>query len=945
MNSGHDVVVTNLNISQKEQELKQRFLNNTRPEAVKTTKTAAAVQDPGVNLFLEEMQSTLKQQATSTAAEELLKQQAIIMQQQVDLLRGEQKNFHQVIKQISKPVSEDPKRLLAELLAPLNKQIIEVKSYYEETKNTAKDIVVQVNDLKKAINGNKSSVHLQKNVEDGMKQFAQKKAMFEHKVKEAESMVSDVINDAEEKINFGGCKQGIDYLRQQIEAVHKDAEKIEIELQNRFQRIVQQVQKIKSVPEVVFAQDSKSSDERITILLGGTMNYEEILSEVESITTYKNQLIQEYKKNTPVYPKLPKPVITQVIEKKPQKKPVVIHPIPSNIVKKTFKTKPTTLQNILTQPKQIKPKVEKPKSLLEKEENLLNIEQIIEKPVIKYKPEVVQEKINVPGSESFKEAEASPRSEVSYKHVIEKPGTVPRAPSPEPFQTKPGVTKGEQTAKKLTFTEIYPSLKNIETQEPPQATLEQRTIDAVTGYILSSIIKPEKKAPEKIIEPQPNKWLGVEELSELTRLGIYIDPITIDRIGREVLTQNINRIKYESKETITTNKNSLLIDDTGKEFITKSPISIPKKPELIIDEPEDKYESDFEENSSEKKDQEKETLFDKISPKTPPQMYEKRFDQNSLPQTYEKRFDPVMRSSNNVDRPEENINSLLDPRMFGMMSASSIQQYVTALIESGHLSKPQDTPSFFTRSPTPGTQTITTPQYKPTSDTTMLESKVPEEFKDFVSTKIGSQILKNIKENPAVHPQKVIESWVLKQISNPSHMQTPQTEEGIFGKPQNRGAKLFDLESEEKKLFEENSTVRHVIKIPVLELHKNSESLDSAKIITDSEVSGLSQSGSIGSEIFNIENPEFMSGFMEFVRKARELEEGQLPGNSDLSEGEVRLDYEGLSSGEIPKEPMNPLSFNIEKSDRLKFSTSGLLSDEGYELSEGEFDPHTIFKV
>ena len=110
-------------------------------------------------------------------------------------------------------------------------------------------------------------------------------------------------------------------------------------------------------------------------------------------------------------------------------------------------------------------------------------------------------------------------------------------------------------------------------------------------------------------------------------------------------------------------------------------------------------------------------------------------------------------------------------------------------------------------------------------------------------------------------------------------------------------------------------------------------------------MSGLSQAGSIGSEIFNVENPEFMGGFMEFIRKARELEEGQIPGNSDLSEGEVRMDYEGLSSGEIPTEIMNPLNFTVEKQERVRVSNSGLMSDEGYEPSEGEFDPNMIFKV
>ena len=316
---------------------------------------------------------------------------------------------------------------------------------------------------------------------------------------------------------------------------------------------------------------------------------------------------------------------------------------------------------------------------------------------------------------------------------------------------------------------------------------------------------------------------------------------------------------------------------------------------------------------------------------------------------YEKRFQPQATPDSIIESKEANLSSLLNPRLLGKMSAGSIQHYIEALIDSGHLPKPQDTPSFFTRSPTPGTQLITTPQYKPASDTTILETKTNEELKDFITTPLGFQIIKSIKENPSLSAKQVLENLSNKQeakIRYTPNQQIPylNTEKGVFGKPENRGSRLFDLEAEEKILADENSVARKLIKIPVLEIN-NFESSESGRLVTDSEVSGLSQAGSIGSEIFNVENPEFMGGFMEFIRKARELEEGQIPGNSDLSEGEVRMDYEGLSSGEIPTEIMNPLNFTVEKQERVRVSNSGLMSDEGYEPSEGEFDPNMIFKV
>ena len=939
MNSGQDIVVTSLNISQKEQQLKQRFLSNSRPE---TTVKAALVSapDPAFNSFLDEIQNTLKQQAHGSVSSDLLKQQATIMHQQAELIREEQKTFQQVIRQMSKPQSEDPKRVLAELLAPLNKQIIDVKNYYEETKNSAKEIMSQVSDFKKILTDHRSSESLQKNVGEGMNAFAKKKALFESKIREAENMVSEVVADAEDRLSIGGCKQGIDYLRQQIEMVRNDTEKIEIELQSRYQRMMQQVQKVKSLPsEEAVKRDPKASEERISSMLGGNLDYDEILAEVESITNYRNALVQEFRKGTPVYPKAVRPVVTQITEKKVQKKPLQMHPVPVGLAKKTFKTKPNALQNIPTQPKQfiVKPKSDRPKSLLERVP-----EEIPQKSSVPTPREVPSKPL--PHAQSLAADPISPPNE-PLPSSRNKPsdfvaGPIPRAASPEAFQTRPGMTKGEQTVKHLTFPEIYPSLKNIETQEPPKSSLEQRTVDAVTEYVLTQLIQSNPAGHKKAPEPQSSRWLGLEELSELTRLGIYADPMTLERLGKEVLSQGIKELKMNAGRPRDTHDSERPSAALVHEEL---PVRSTKKPEVALDEPEEKYDSDFEASSSDnvpRPSENPERLFDKISPRTPPKMFEKRFE--NAPQSSIGRV---------ISHPEANLHSLLDPRLLGMMSATSIQHYLSSLIEAGHLPKPQDTPSFFTRSPSPGTQPVATPQYnKLTSDTTIMEPKVPEEFKDFMSSAIGAQIFNTVKSNPHMSPQQVMESWVHNRaFSNKYPPQQeiphPRTEAGVFGRPLSRGARVFDLDSEEKKVFEESSIARKMINIPVLEIHKKNESSDSYRLVTDSEVSGLSNSGSVGSEIFNIENPEFMGGFMEFVRKARELEEGQVPGNSDLSEGEVRMDYEGLSSGEIPREVMQPMNFTVEKNDRVRVSMGGLFSDEGYELSEGEFDPNSIFKA
>ncbi|OMJ72206.1 hypothetical protein SteCoe_29412 [Stentor coeruleus] len=951
-----DIVVSNMNISNKELQLKQRFLNNSRPEILAKPATPSVVQDPALTSFLDEMQNTLKKQSSGNVPMDLLKQQTAIVQQQAELLKQEQKNFQKVIQQFAKPAVEDPKRALAELLAPLNKQILDLKNYYEETKTSAKEISNQVNDLKKTLQSKRPAEPLTKSIEEGMGKFSRKKAALDYKVKETESIVKDVITDAQDRVNLAGCGQGIEYLREQIEAVNKDAEKIETDLQNRFKRIMQQVQKVKSIPNEVTINSFAGSEETIYQALGGRMDYDSILSELETISEYKTKLIQDYKKNTPIYPKVQKQTVVQGADKKPVRKPLQMHPVPTGLVKKTIKTKPQALQNIPTQPKILQKQIEKPRSgsrssgtpvsVLEKPKDLN------EKDMRKETSEI-HRKTPTPRNPPRPTPPATSRSIDSSKDFEERPSTsiIPKAPSPQPFQTRPGVTKGQQTKDVINKADIYPALKTIETQEPPKSSIEQRTVDAVTEFLLTQILEAPKKKTLSVPEVQPSKWLGVEELSELTRLGIYVDPLTIDRLGKEVLQQQILDLKNQKK---------IQEKPPAKEKIERKPEIVIEKTPKDNEENEDNYDSDFEESSGsncnqkpnkDPKEEEKALLFDKISPKTPPLMYEKRFE---IPER-----SPI---TSIIERPEQNLGSLLDPRILGRMSAASIQHYITALIDAGHMQKPNDQASFLTRSLTPLSQPLTTPapqalptpQYRHTTDTTIVETKMPDEVKEFMSSNIGSQILTTIKENPHLTAQQVMENWAQRQGFNqryPPKQEFPhkKTEDGIFGKPMSAGARVFDVEEEEKKVFQENSTSRRLISIPVLEIHRKTESTDSGKIVSDSDVSGLSHSGSVGSEVFNIENAEFLGGFMEFVRKARELEEGQVPGNSDLSEGEVRMDYEGLSSGEIPQEVLNPVVLRVEKKDRLRISGSGMLSDDDFQLSEeleeGEFDPHNIFKV
>ena len=113
-----EVFASTFEISNKEKELKQRFLNNQRTLKKEDPKPAQPILSPPeshLNTFLNDMQSAMRQQTTGTLAGELLKRQNDLMHQQMEMLQTNQKDLHTLIQTIAtKPDrSDDSRRLIA----------------------------------------------------------------------------------------------------------------------------------------------------------------------------------------------------------------------------------------------------------------------------------------------------------------------------------------------------------------------------------------------------------------------------------------------------------------------------------------------------------------------------------------------------------------------------------------------------------------------------------------------------------------------------------------------------------------------------------------------------------------------------------------------------------------------------------------------------------------
>lgn len=992
-----EVFASTFEISNKEKELKQRFLNNQRALKKEDPKPAQPILSPPeshLHTFLNDMQSAMRQQTTGTLAGELLKRQNDLMHQQMEMLQTNQKDLHTLIQTIAtKPDrSDDSRRFIAEMMAPLNRQILDVKAYYEETKTLARDIGMQVQQMKEGLERGGLNDNLRKSVEQNMQKFSATRHRFSNKVQEAENLVDEVIENTKDKVSLDNCTQGVMYLKQQIEAVRTDTEAVENELQNRFKRIMESCVKMKNMPrEVLYpGSDFTGASERVKQYLGGEFDYWGILEEMDELKRRRAILEREWRSNTPVYPKVPK--LQEVAYKKEQeiykpvkasetKKYAEMQPVHTEIQKKTLTKKPDSLYSVATKPLAPPPipHSKKPKKSLKSRKKPKHIlhptpQDIAPKLEEEYHPKPAPTPIPKQSITTQTQAETS----LSPPSTPPEPVSMPAPSEPLPFQTKPGYTKGSQTILKpedLVSKEYLP--KTVETQEPPINTIEQKTVDIVTDFILAKMLGSDKSIN---IEYRGGaaRWLGVEEISGLIKEGIYVDADTVDKIGREVLSNEIANLKKKP-----TQPSVSLIDLISEPIIEERRPEVPVKNESI----EDEYEEDFEDEedkhiesyNSESKVFIQPALSDRIQPNP-------KFEDLPKPARFDHPPDfsrsQIIQDQPTADTtiPANELSSLLNPRMLGMMSAAAVQHYVSALIESGHIGRSSVTEN---RTPTPNTlfnntmlQTprLPTPANKPEpkpAEKIEQEPTMPDEISKFFGSGMGSRLLDLIKSDSSANPQQILEKFArsylapakpgvqfLKVDYPPEYEERKQNpkEEDIFGKIPPPGSKPrygFDLDAEENKLHREQLQPRRMIDIPLFKpeelLPPISIPVSSPLSLTDSEMLYSSGSSSVGSEIFSIENPEFIGGFMDFIRKTRHMDDVQI-GNGDLSEGEVALRDTGrLSSGEVPKEMLNSPgpAFSLRTSvnhDRISFGD--LLSvDEEFEKSEGEFDPASIFSV
>ncbi|CAG9331991.1 unnamed protein product [Blepharisma stoltei] len=917
-----DMVGTKFIISEKEKALRDKFFRS----QASSTPTTKPIQKPAPEInqkyhdFLDEMQTTLKQQATGAFTGELLQKQALIMQQQVQILKAGQSDHKKIIQAIThKPNPVLSKEILAELIEPLNRQLQEVKRLYQEDQVTTKNLFSQVNEIKSVLENDEKIIEPKESV------IITKKSIENIK---QEKTRPGTIQKAQPK----GKEEKV---KNELEIINKDTKEVEKEIDGRLDRILEKVEKIKNIPMKL---DSEVMPIDVKQILG-EMNYDVLLEELNMYRTVKNDLIREYQSCALLYPrKKPEKAKPEEAKKRKNEKTIARKVQVPSYKTNNSSLKPKSLQNIRTKPKVIESMTKK--KSIPKSKNILLVkaeksesespeptdrslqetsEPIIPSPKPLPKPETV----------SFP-TQTSPHQSLEFLKIQHE--------NPNPFETRPGTTTGKLTEENLSSYISPPYLPQFQTSAPLRGNLEEQTIDAITAYVLNQTLGTTQRL-KLTLQENPSSLLGVEEISELVKQGLHFDPNTISNIGREIILEKVRELREEKERKNKENMSRIEENSKNEEELNAKSDNL----EASIKKEESKSEY-IEENS--KKEEDSKVKSDYTSDFEPDEKSEHeespKFNGIQIPA---EEIDPFLFKSPKIEtsprfltkqpsaqssgRPstqsQDDLVSLLNPRLLGMMSAASIQHYISSLIQAGHLSRNQ-TPSFLSRTETPSTQIFSNiPRNRtsaPNDISTVPQSlarisetpKLPDEVSDFFKTQVGQQFQKIIVENSSLSAHQIMEKWSSQHISTP---QTYQNFNILRRIPNN-----INIDAEEIALKKEAEIPRRKIDISYLEDHKTDSARSDLFTLSESDESLRS---SLSSEKSVAMQPEFIAGFKEFLVKSQLKE---LSSSSSLSEGEVRMSLgDTLSSGEIPRG-----SWSDAK--KFKDSLSGIFSPK--ESSQGQ---------
>ena len=277
-------------------------------EYIKTPSTYQAKEEgskenSNMNQFLNELQREYVKEKGGVP-HGLLYQQSRVMEQQMGMIAENQRQMGSFLKgmgrgnigeaaQIKDEVFNSNRRMLLDVLGPLNKQVSDVNNIYEKTKNCAEQVKDKVDELCNVITKKE-----QKNAVEDMVS-----SKYEELKRGRQSMGGSILP-------MDAYQEGVSNLTEQIERMRGETERVEVEMHNRYIRMLEEAQKYKHLNSVAQSEELgvgmgglpvSTRGAEIKELLG-EFDYEGLMEDVVWMHKQRVAIQRQWTDGRPCYP-------------------------------------------------------------------------------------------------------------------------------------------------------------------------------------------------------------------------------------------------------------------------------------------------------------------------------------------------------------------------------------------------------------------------------------------------------------------------------------------------------------------------------------------------------------------------------------------------------------------------------------------------------------------
>jgi hypothetical protein len=154
-------------------------------------------------------------------------QQTRLLEKSVNMLDVNQQNITNALSNLNprnegnnlrQEIYNDNRRMLLEILAPLNTQIASIKQIYQETKECAREVNQNTENIRKTVMETKGSNDVEHMIQNKYNQYLDKNQQMKGVVSELKDDIKKICDEEgiSDLLNMDGYREGIQNIKEQI---------------------------------------------------------------------------------------------------------------------------------------------------------------------------------------------------------------------------------------------------------------------------------------------------------------------------------------------------------------------------------------------------------------------------------------------------------------------------------------------------------------------------------------------------------------------------------------------------------------------------------------------------------------------------------------------------------------------------------------------------------